>query len=203
MTAGLPSRAAAAYWAISNATEIVASPSARVGSIGAVAIHDCLAKALDQAGIVRSYIASSRFKSEGNEAEPLSPEARAELQGKVNEYDRMMTARIATGRRVTVERVRSEYGQGRVVLAQDALRRGMVDRVTTLAETLDRILVGATTRPGFPSAVAVDPELDRRRRRLSLAQMVSRSPGSGIATAVDQDLERRRRRHWLAEAKRR
>jgi signal peptide peptidase SppA len=216
--------ASAAYWAISNASEIVASPSARVGSIGALAIHDDLTKALEQAGIRRTFVTSSAFKAEGNEAEVLSPEARTHIQSVVNSFDAMMTSRIAGGRRVTAERVRSEYGQGRVVLAQDALRRGMVDRVAALAETLDRISAGGP-RPGGSFAASADADLDLRRRRHSLAVLtppppfvadddvaqrrrrhalaeLTRTPTSG-RSAAEADLDARRRRHRLAEARRR
>src|SRR5713101_7755515 len=91
--------------------------------------------------------------------------------------------------------MRSEYGQGRVVLAQDALRRGMVDRVATLAETFDRIAAGTpTTRSGSFPASAIDADLDRRRRRANLAALARPLP-----VVPDDDLARRRQRHALAE----
>jgi ClpP class serine protease len=134
----------------------------------------------------------------GVEAEALSPEARSELQKKVDAYDAMMTARIAAGRHVSVDRVRSDFGQGRVVLAQDALARRMVDRIGTLVETLDRI-ASVAPRPGVSVSVVGD-DLDRRRRRFALQQLehVARTPLVDI-----KDLDRRRRRHRLAEATRR
>jgi len=183
--------ASAAYWAIAGASEIIASPSAQLGSIGVLGVHTEISKALDAAGIRRTYIASSRFKAEGNETEPLSPEARAEVQRKVDAFDATMTAQIAAGRRLPVERVRSSFGQGRIVLARDAVARGMADRISTLDEALGRLV--SHTSGGLMSARA--GTLDVRQRRLRLAAL----GGARFKTALLKPLtDFERRRHRLA-----
>jgi Peptidase family S49 len=60
--------ASGAFWIISGASEIVATPSALLGGVGAIAVHDDLSGALAQAGVKRTFIISSPYKSEGNEA---------------------------------------------------------------------------------------------------------------------------------------
>jgi signal peptide peptidase SppA len=162
--------ASAAYHAISAASEIVASPSALLGSLGVMAIHDDVSGALAEAGIKRTIVTSSRFKAEGNSAEPLGAEARAELQRQVDSFDAMMIARIAAGRRVPVDRVRADFGQGRIVMAAEAVRRGMADRVGTMADALAGLARPAGMQASAPGRLVASPEdVEVRRRRLRLA----------------------------------
>ena len=115
--------ASAAYWISAAATEIVASPSAQVGSIGVYTIHDDLSKALAELGIKRTYIAAGKFKVDGNETEPLSASAREHIQGLVDAtYDRFV-ADISRGRGVAKDDVKTKFGQGRMMTADDALSR--------------------------------------------------------------------------------
>jgi ClpP class serine protease len=52
--------ASAAYWFCAGATEIVATPSAVVGSIGVYTIHEDLSAARAQLGVRREYIAAGK-----------------------------------------------------------------------------------------------------------------------------------------------
>ena len=83
---------------------------------------------------------------------------------------------IASGRGVAASRVRSEFGQGDMVLAQEAVELGMADRVGTMGETLRRLGVGwpttevrAEADDGEPGVEAdADVEKVAQRRRLAL-----------------------------------
>lgn len=61
---------------------------------------------------------------EGNADAPLDKESRAEMQRRVDRYYRMFVESVARNRGTSVERVESEFGQGRIVGAQDAARDG-------------------------------------------------------------------------------
>jgi signal peptide peptidase SppA len=127
----------AAYWVASNATEIIASPSASVGSLGVYTIHDDLSKAFEQAGIKRTYLSVGPHKVDGNEAEPLSVEAKAQIDHLLAQrYDRFMRD-VAEGRGVPESEVRERF-TGEVKYAEDALALGMIDRIATLEETIAR-----------------------------------------------------------------
>jgi capsid assembly protease len=112
--------ASAAYWIGSAATEIVASPSAQVGSIGV-------------------YIFEGKHKVIGKETEPLSEFDQKEIAAKVREYYDLFTADVARSRKVPIANVRNGYGEGRTVGAQQAQALGMVDRIATLEETVARL----------------------------------------------------------------
>jgi len=139
--------ASAAYWVASCATEIVATPSAEVGSIGVFALYEDLSAALDALGIKRTVISAGKFKAEGVAEGPMSDEMRAHLQSRVDLYYGRFVADVAAGRGVKVDAVRAGFGLGRTVNADDALAAGMVDRVATITDTLARLRPAGPTLP--------------------------------------------------------
>jgi signal peptide peptidase SppA len=137
--------ASAAYWLAVGADEIVIAPSAQVGSIGVFCAHEDLSASMEKMGVKMSFVSAGKYKTEGNPYEPLSAEARAALQEKVDGFYDMFVKQVAKGRGVAQASVRGGFGQGRTVLAAEAVKEGMADRVATLDETLARL--GATGSP--------------------------------------------------------
>jgi HK97 family phage major capsid protein len=128
--------ASAAYWLGTQATEFIASPSSRVGSIGIIAAHEDITAMQEKLGIKTTLITAGTFKAELNPLQPLSDEAHAYVQHIVDQTYGQFAGDVARGRGVSVQDVRDGFGQGRVVSAQDALRLGMVDKIATLDQTL-------------------------------------------------------------------
>ncbi|MCP4304728.1 MAG: S49 family peptidase [bacterium] len=131
--------ASAGYWLASAAAEINISPSAEAGSIGALAMHIDKSQANEKIGIRPTYITAGRFKAEGNPNEPLSDAALEHMTQRVEGYYQTFLAAVARGRGTGVETVRAEYGQGRIYGAVQALGAGMVDRISTMDQTLARL----------------------------------------------------------------
>lgn len=135
--------ASAAYWAITAADEVILNPSAEVGSIGVMMVHDDISAALEKAGVKRTLIAAGKFKGEGAPFQQLSDEAREfRLQRAEFYYDKFV-GRIASNRGVSVSAVKSAFGQGRMVTAEEAVSQKMADGITTLEETIARFGVSA------------------------------------------------------------
>lgn len=150
--------ASAAYWIASACDEIAVTPSGAVGSIGIYAAHQDLSKAAEMEGVKTTLISAGKFKTEGNPWEPLSDDARANMQDQIDTMYGMFVGDVAKGRRVGVEDVRSGFGQGRLVFAKKALAGGMVDRIDTLDNTIRRVARQAAAGPNA-SMAALDPEL--------------------------------------------
>jgi signal peptide peptidase SppA len=133
--------ASAAYQIASAATEIAAAPSAQVGSIGTYSIHNDLSAALEQLGIKRTYISAGAGKVDGNETGPLSDSAYARRQKSVNEAYDAFVATVARGRGngTTESKIRDTWG-AHVYGAREAKDLGLVDRIATLDQTLERLL---------------------------------------------------------------
>jgi capsid assembly protease len=143
--------ASAAYWIASAAHEVIVSPSSEVGSIGVLAAHQDFSEFDKKTGIKTTLVSAGKFKTEGNEFEPLADDARAALQSRVDEYYGMFTKAVGRNRGVTASAVRDGFGQGRVVGAKKAVELGMADRVATLDETLAR-LTGSGRPPSTRAA---------------------------------------------------
>jgi len=132
--------ASAAYYVASAADEVVVTPSGEVGSIGVFAAHTDMSRAYDQEGYKITIIKAGKYKAEANQYEPLTEEARAAIQARVDDsYDAFIKA-VARNRSVKPAIVRNGFGEGRTVGARQAIELGMADRISTLDETIDRLL---------------------------------------------------------------
>lgn len=134
--------ASAAYYLASQADEVVVTPSGQVGSIGVLYLHTDLTGMAEKQGVAFRIFRSQERKADVNPYESLSEEAAADIQAKVDAYDAMFVQDVARGRGVTVEKVRADYGSGRMFLAKDALKAGLVDRIETLEEAATRLASG-------------------------------------------------------------
>lgn len=129
----------AAYWLASQASQLWVPPSGKVGSIGVFIMHQDRSKALEQFGVNVSLISAGKYKVEASPFGPLTPEARAALQADVDAYYAMFTREVARGRGVQDRTVRAGFGEGRMVMADQALQLGMVDHVGTMDEMLAKL----------------------------------------------------------------
>jgi len=130
--------ASAAYYVASQASQIVAIPSATVGSIGVLLLHVSFAGALEQAGIEPTFIVSrqSPYKTELNPFEPLTPEGKKFEQVEVDAIGTQFVRAVARGRGVSEDDVTAKFGGGRVLRAPDAKRVGMIDAIGTLPDAV-------------------------------------------------------------------
>jgi capsid assembly protease len=155
----------AAYWLASSASQIMISPSGSVGSIGVYMCHEDISEALKRAGVKVTYIKAGKYKTEGNPSEPLADEARASLQNNVDAYYSLFVKAVARGRGTDQAAVRGGYGQGRSVLATDAVKQGLVDGVGTLDDVLGSLGVSSRRQPQMASR--------QNARRMQLSMMKS------------------------------
>lgn len=155
--------ASAAYWIAAQAGELWVTPSGEVGSIGVFAAHQDMSKMLEDAGLKVSLISAGKYKVEGNPYEPLTDEARAAIQERVDDYYNAFVRDVAKGRNTSVDAVRGGFGEGRTVGAVAAKREGMVDQVGTLSEAIaSAAKLARAAQRGSPRAAE---ELEYRQRR--------------------------------------
>ena len=131
--------ASAAYWLASSADEIVITPGGEAGSIGVYMMHSDISKWLEDQGEKITFIQAGEFKTEGNPYEPLTDEAQKYLQTRVDDYYGMFTKAVARNRNTTAAKVKSDFGKGRVFGADEAVASGMVDRIATFEQTIQRL----------------------------------------------------------------
>jgi len=138
------------YWIASAASEIVASPSADIGSIGVIFKHTETSKADEQAGRKTTVLTAGINKGDGNSAEPLSKSARANLQEFIDDAYVSFVSAVARNRRVSTSKVEADFGQGKSFLADKAVALGMADRIGTL----DDVLAGLVSKLGLGTRAA-------------------------------------------------
>lgn len=131
--------ASAAYWIASAADELVVTPSGQVGSIGVWTAHDDISKAMAAKGVERTLISAGKYKVEGHPWGPLDAEGRAAIQRTVDTYYGMFVKAVARNRNDTQTAVRDGYGEGRMLVAADAVKAKLADRVGTFEQVIGEL----------------------------------------------------------------
>lgn len=133
--------ASAAYYIAAQTSEILSSPSGLIGCIGTIARHIDESRADEMEGITTTLITSANapYKAEGNPYEPLTDDARSEIQRMVDHFGDMFVNDVAKGRGIPASKVVSDFGGGRMLLPDDALSAGMIDGIATLEATVRRL----------------------------------------------------------------
>lgn len=159
------SMASAAYWLASQADQLIATPSAAVGSIGIIGMHVDISKAEEMAGETVTLITAGAGKADGNEHQPLSDSARTEMQAMADDYYGLFVSDVAAGRGVKAK-VITDTWQAQVFTARKAKAAGLVDRIDTLEATVSRMLAkvnrgGASVdHGGIPAASMLGASFD-------------------------------------------
>lgn len=120
--------ASAAYWIASAADKIVAGPTTVLGSIG---VAMAVAKEQDTRWV--------RFVSSGAPRKNLDPsteEGRESLQKRLDAMETEFIGAVAQFRNTSTDRVLSEFGQGDVLPAREAVKIGMADHLGGFKDAL-------------------------------------------------------------------
>lgn len=135
--------ASAAYWAGSAAHMVVSSSSTnQIGSIGVVTSHTDVSGAEEKQGIKTTEITAGKFKRIASQHQPLSAEGAGVLQEHVDQIYSIFVQDVAENRGVTPDVVLQDMADGRVFLSEPAQRRGMIDAIASLEETIFNINAG-------------------------------------------------------------
>lgn len=128
--------ASAAYGLASQATEIVVSPTSIVGSIGVVLTHLDRSGELAGKGIKPTLIYAGRHKVDGNPFGPLSEGVKADLQAEVAKFYDQFVSLVAQGRGEKLTEMDARATEARTFIGQEAVDRGLADRVASFDAVL-------------------------------------------------------------------
>lgn len=139
--------ASGGYWLAAQCDSIAITPGGDAGHIGVITAHDDLTEAVEKLGVKTTLFHAGPYKTEGHPLQPLTDEARAAIQHRVDQaYTRFVRA-VAAGRGVTEAAVRSGFGQGRLLSAEDSLAAGLVDRIEPIDAVVARLEQTLATKP--------------------------------------------------------
>lgn len=181
-----PSYAVANPYAFSAAQSIAAAagqfyvhPGGMAGSVGTYAAHCDMSKMMEDMGVKMTFVHAGKYKVEGNPFQPLNDEAKARMQEIVDSYHGRFLERMARYRGVTKAQAGTAFGEGRTLMADEAVARGLADRSMTLEQVLTKLGVTRPTpeageagrKTGEESAPGMDVEILRRRMRMRERRM--------------------------------
>jgi protease-4 len=172
--------ASGSFLAAMAAHTIVAQPHAVVGSIGVISAGPRLARLLDRLGVSVSESRAGRLKGMGAPWRDETDEERAKEQAIVDAIYDAFVDRVAKGRRLPEERVRT-LATGEIWLGQQAKELGLVDEIGDL----ERAVELAAKAAGVPARSA-----PVRLRRPLLERLAGRF-GASLAAAVADEIEAR------------
>lgn len=177
--------ASAAYWLASAASEIILSPTALVGSIGTVMACRDTRERDSKAGVKNIEIVSSQ--SPNKRPDVTTDEGKAQVQTIVDRVTDVFLADVARYRGVTLETVLSDFGQGGVLVGQDAVDAKMADRTGTFEQVLAQLADRGAKRQRFLTAAQGGTEgtmSDTEKKPSLWSQFVTLMGGSEEETKV-------------------
>lgn len=155
------------YWIASACGEVyLSSSTARLGSVGVLAIHEDISKKDELEGRKITEIVAGKYKRIDTEHKPLTPEGRAILQAQVDYIYHLFVNEVSQNRKIAIERVIGEIGDGRIFIGQQAISLGLADGIFTLEQVIkgENMLV-QTNQTQNPQAApkALDEMMEMQR----------------------------------------
>lgn len=133
----------AAYWIASATSYIYVDKTAILGSIGVVAAWTDDSKSRTAAGLTDYEVVSSQ--SPKKRLDPKLDEGRAELQKQIDGLADIFIDDVAAFRDVSRNTVLTNFGQGSTFLADEAIKLGMADSVSSLRDVITKLTTADTS----------------------------------------------------------
>ncbi|KAF0232375.1 MAG: minor capsid protein C [Desulfovibrionaceae bacterium] len=173
--------ASAAYWIAAACACVAVQETTVVGSIGVMSMHTDLSGQDAQAGIKRTYLHAGREKILGNDAEPLTDQARASIQALLDGTYAAFLGDVSSFRSLDLEKA-GDWADGKKFKAKDALSVGLVDEITTLDAFLERI----QKEDGFMPNPPADQAGQAPGQSLPVAQVAAQDVAAAVAAEASR-----------------
>lgn len=140
--------ASGGYWISATSDEIWAHPSTITGSIGIFGMVPTFEKPLNEFGIYRDGVGTTKWAGAFDIAKGITPELSQVVQSSIEKgYDRFLSL-VANGRNMSKEGV-DKIAQGRVWSGEDAHRLGLVDKLGDLDDAIESAAKLANMDEGY------------------------------------------------------
>lgn len=120
--------ASGGLYAAMGCRKIVTNEGTLTGSIGVILIMPNFTSLISRAGFEMNIVKSGRFKDTGSPFRELDSRDKELLQSLVDRTYEQFLRKVAESRKLTVENVR-EFADGRIILGEEAVERGLVDEI--------------------------------------------------------------------------
>ncbi len=136
--------ASAAYWVASQCTRIEANPTALVGSIGTYCVVADSSKAAEKEGFKIHVVRAGEFKGMGTPGTEVTDDHLQELNNQVRALNTFFLDAVSVGRGMQMSEV-SKLADGRVHIASEAKKVGLIDDVSAFDDFFERFSSSLTT----------------------------------------------------------
>ena len=172
--------ASAAYWLASQTDKIIATDRlSRFGSIGVAVEEYDDSKKLENAGITKRVYTST--EAPGKRPDSKTEEGRAQIISSLDEIHSVFVQNVAEGRGVTVEEINKSYGRGSVMIAEKALKAGMIDSIETVPSRREESLSDVI---GHNTAAAAESKTEEVKRMDITLETLKKDHSGVFAEAV-------------------
>lgn len=131
----------AAFWVGSQARRVTANATAMIGSIGTVAVVHDTSKQAEMLGVKVHVISTGDFKGAFTDGTPVTEEQLNYYQELINKLNAHFLNAVSEGRKIEMKDLK-EIADGRVFVAADAKKLGLIDAI----ETSDGIVAYAASK---------------------------------------------------------
>jgi len=169
--------ASGGYWIASEASAIVAQPTTLTGSIGVFGGKFAVGQALERFGVdVRRTGVGGDYAGAFGVGPSFTPSQRAAFAGWMDRIYGNFVARVATGRKLPVERVR-EIAKGRVWTGEQAKSLGLVDELGGFYQAVDKAksLAGLTGEIQLRRMTPTEGTFEALQHALGVSAMSART----------------------------
>jgi protease-4 len=166
--------ASGGYYVAAHANAIVAQPLGLTGSIGVVSARLLASQLLDRVGIRTEVLRTGPHADIYSPHRPLTDDERSLMNRELDAFYESFVALVADGRGRTVDEI-EPLARGRVWLAADAHRHGLVDRLGGMDQALELL----------KETIDVPPRLRERLRPMVMASYRLEPPPPAALLRLD------------------
>jgi signal peptide peptidase SppA len=170
----------AGYWMGAQGSAIYGWKTSGVGSIGVYMMHVDQSERNASEGIKVTYIKAGKYKAMGNQHEPLSSEAKDELQRIVDSTYSLFIEEVALGRGKSVEDIVS-IADAKLFFGQEAKDAGLIDELKTFQD-----VISYSNTYGFLKSKG-DPMFDKKLKDASLDEL--KAERSDLVAAIQAEVK--------------
>jgi signal peptide peptidase SppA len=170
----------AAYWLSASARSVTLGKMAEAGSIGVLVIHREQSQRMEKEGITTTVMRAGKYKALANPYEPLSEDAKAEVQGQLDQLYGMFAQHVADSRGVPYTQADQKMGQGRVFMGQLAVDIGLADRISSFDELLSKLQGGIDAEKKSPKYGANSPKGPSSMKHALTEQAIAALAAGGV-----------------------
>ncbi len=158
--------ASAAFWTGSQVSRITATRTSEVGSLGTVAVVHDQSELAKKEGIKVHVISTGPHKGAFTPGSEVTEEQLADLQSIVDKLNVFFMEAVAESRNFSDKEVKNLF-DGRVHVAADALKLGLIDGISTFEESVRALEMAVVSADeGADDETLVLAEAQRQRRRV-------------------------------------